>query len=331
MKEFTENLTETPRPDNASQIGKTSSWEPVMNRSERRKVHLTILMLAALPGTASPQAADTGATQVTHSQNYDPSFAPDGQRFVYISQVAGREQLFIRSIDGSSLQQLTFDSVDHEDPAWSPDGRWIAFVRLSPTVEQIARMPAAGGPVEVLTPATERAIHPNWAPDGRHLAYCTDDDLAPPKKNDADIIVLDLETHARRVLISGGVNTYPAWSPDGRSIAFRRMLGEHDSEVFLADSSGGQQRNLTRNPAFDGWPAWAPDSRRLAFASNREGDYQIYVMRVDGTQVQRIAVTTGRGTAPKWTLDGTRVYFPICRRQDDGYGCEIYSATVPPD
>jgi TolB protein len=101
--------------------------------------------------------------------------------------------------------------------------------------------------------------------------------------------------------------------------------------VFLADSSGGQQRNLTRNPAFDGWPAWAPDGRRLAFASNREGDYQIYVMRVDGTQVQRIAVTTGRGTAPKWTLDGTRVYFPICRRQDDGYGCEIYSATVPPD
>ena len=136
-------------------------------------------LLAALPGTARPQSADTGATQVTNSQNYDPSFAPDGQRFVYISLVAGREQLFIRSIDGSSLQQLTFDSVDHEDPAWSPDGKWIAFVRLTSTTEQIARMPAAGGPVEVLTPPTERAIHPNWAPDGSHLAYCTDDDLAP--------------------------------------------------------------------------------------------------------------------------------------------------------
>ena len=40
-------------------------------------------LLAALPGTARPQSADTGATQVTNSQNYDPSFAPDGQRFVF--------------------------------------------------------------------------------------------------------------------------------------------------------------------------------------------------------------------------------------------------------
>jgi Tol biopolymer transport system component len=221
--------------------------------------------------------------------------------------------------------------VAERNPAWSPDGKWIAYVRLTPTAEQIARMPAADGPEEILTSSTERAIHPNWAPDGQRLAYCTDDDLAPPKKNDADIIVLDLKTRDRRVLISGGVNTYPVWSPDGRRIAFRRMLGEHNSEVFLADSNGGNQRNLTAHPAFDGWPAWSPDGRYLAFASNREGDYQIYVMRPDGTHIHRVAATTGRATAPKWTPDGHRIYFSICRRQDDGFDCEIYSAPATMD
>lgn len=248
---------------------------------------------------------------------------------VYISVVAGREQLFVGSTDGKDIRPLTADSVDHEDPAWSPDGAQIAFVSLTKTTEQIAVLPASGGAMIVLTPATERAIHPNWAPDSRHLAYCTDDDLAPPKKNPSAIKVLDLATRQVRELITGGVNTYPAWSPDGRHIAFRRMLGETNSEVFLADSDGTNIRNLTNHPAFDGWPAWSPDGQYLAFASNRDGDYQIYVMRADGSAVHLVARSTGRGTAPKWSPDGRAIYFTICRREDSGFDCEIFAATPP--
>jgi hypothetical protein len=39
----------------------------------------------------------------------------------------------------------------------------------------------------------------------------TDDDVAPPKKNPAEIRVIDRVTHQIRRLITGGVNTYPAW------------------------------------------------------------------------------------------------------------------------
>jgi TolB protein len=284
----------------------------------------------AIAGPLPAQDAPLGdLRQVTHAQNSDPSFSPDGHHMVYISVVAGREQLFVSSTDGADAWQLTADSVDHEDPAWSPDGAQIAFVYLTKTTEQIALLPASGGAVEVLTPPTERAIHPNWAPDSRHLAYCTDDDLAPPKKNPSAIEVIDLATRQIRELISGGVNTYPAWSPDGRHIAFRRMLGETNSEVFLADSDGTNARNLTNHPAFDGWPAWSPDGRYLAFASNRDGDYQIYVMRADGTGVRLVARSTGRGTAPKWTRDGRAIYFSICRREGTGFGCEIFAASPP--
>src|SRR5262249_16699055 len=185
------------------------------------------------------------ARQVTPSQNYAPSLTPDGRSMVYISYVGGHEQFFLASLDGRENRQLTTDAADHEDPAVSPDGKTIAFVYIKEGHAQIALMPAVGGPMDILTEPVERVIHPNCSPDGKGVAYCAEDDLKPRKKNPAAIKVIDLATRRVRILISDGVNTYPVWSPDGRSLAFRRMVEDTNSEVFVADSAGKTQRNLT--------------------------------------------------------------------------------------
>jgi TolB protein len=244
---------------------------------------------------------------------------------VYITAIAGKEQLFIMNADGSGAVQLTNDDAGHEDPAWSPDGRTIAFVYIKDGLEIISLINIDGSGMQQLTPRTVRAIHPNWSPDGSKLAYCTDDDLAPPRKNDADILVIDMNTRRITTLITGGVNTYPAWSPDGKHIAFRRMLGEMNSEVFIANTDGSDARNLTNHPAFDGWPAWSPDGTQIAFASNRNANYQVFIMNADGTNVRLLANTEGRATAPQWGRDGARVYFPICKKVDFGSDCEIFA------
>lgn len=287
-----------------------------------------LLFLAALPAAAVQEPPLTLAYQVTRSVNLDPSISPDGKRMVYISEIAGKEQLFAANIDGSNPVQLTHDEVNHEDPAWSPDGKTIAFVLLQGDREQIHLMKVDGSGVEPLTPPELRTIHPAWSPDGKRVAFCTDDDLKPPKKNDSDIYEIEIATRKSRKLITGGVNTYPVWSPDGQKLVFRRMLGESDSEVFVANSDGSGARNLTRNPAFDGWPAWAPDGNRIAFASNRNRNYEIYVMDSDGGHVRRVANTEGRATAPKWSPDGKTLYFPICKKVDFTFSCEIYGAKL---
>jgi TolB protein len=281
------------------------------------------MLASAVPASARPLGF---AHQLSHSINDSPSPAPDGARMVYIVVIAGVEQLFVANLDMTKPVQVTHDPYDHEDPAWSPDGKKIAFVSGKDGGEAIAIMDPDGTHVETLTPATQKVIHPNWSPDSARIAYCTDDDLKPPAKNASDIYVMELASHRATRIITGGVNTYPAFSPDGKRLAFRKILGELNSEVFVADADGGHAKNITNHPAFDGWPAWSPDGSRIAFASNRFSSYEIFVMKADGSDVQLVANTDGRATAPQWSRDGKTLLFPICHNVAMGVDCQIYTA-----
>src|SRR5918992_4356015 len=72
---------------------------------------------------------------------------------------------------------------------------------------------------------------------------------------------------------------------------------------------------LTDHPADDSGPAWspfdvaAPDGQRLAFESNRDGDYEIYAMRPDGSGVTRVTSNSATDANPAWR-DAEQLAFP---------------------
>ena len=103
----------------------------------------------------------------------------------------------------------------------------------------------------------------------------------------------------------------------GRTTA-QTPLGAADGIVFAAAphgashlfvTRGGHIVQLTDSSASDLAPAWSPDRRLLAFQSNRDGNWELYVMRADGTHVRRITHDSARDGEPGWSPDGSELTF----------------------
>ena len=109
---------------------------------------------------------------------------------------------------------------------------------------------------------------------------------------------------------------------DGR-IAFASNR-DGDYEIFVMNSDGSDQQQITHNEADDEHPGWSPDSARMVFASDRDGDSDIYVMDADGSNAARLTDNDTDDAAPLWSPDGTRIVFYSDADGDD----EVYVMNI---
>ena len=117
------------------------------------------------------------------------------------------------------------------------------------------------------------------------------------------------------VLLLGLLNTLvlsvnvEAQAPRKAQIAF---VSDRDGngEIYVMDTDGKNQRNLTNHPAGDTAPAWSPDGRRIAFVSTRRrGTSDIYVMDAKGRNVQRLTDHPESDDQPAWSPNGRKIAF----------------------
>lgn len=75
---------------------------------------------------------------------------------------------------------------------------------------------------------------------------------------------------------------------------------------------------LTHDPEFSEWPTWSPDGTMLAFASNRSGNYEIYVRRVEGGQEINVTNDPGQDIQPAFSPDANWIAFVSTRSSRTG-------------
>ena len=101
-------------------------------------------------------------------------WSPDGKTVAFISNLSGRNNLWLVPSEGGWPMQLTVSDQRQTAPTWSPDGKWIAYMSDYDGDEQwdIFLVSPKTGQVVNLTNTREIAEEsPAWSPDGRYLAY----------------------------------------------------------------------------------------------------------------------------------------------------------------
>jgi Tol biopolymer transport system component len=95
-----------------------------------------------------------------------PSFAPAGDRIVFMSTRQGTADLWI-STQGGPPQPLVVHGAADVEPAWSPDGRHVVFVSNRDGGTALYLAEVATGSVKRLTHTAASVGRPAWLPDGR--------------------------------------------------------------------------------------------------------------------------------------------------------------------
>lgn len=189
-----------------------------------------------------------------------PALSPDGSRIAYITDVAGRPDLFVQEILslgktlGVPRQLYSAPGATQASPTFSPDGKTIAFVsdkEGSPKIylmELAAKYPHP----KLITKKNRENSSPCWSADGSKLAY------SARNSGSRQIWIYEFATNQEWQLTSGeGNKENPFWAPDSLHLVYNTET-EDSSELFLIDLNRQEPLQISSGPGQKRFASWEP-------------------------------------------------------------------------
>jgi TolB protein len=144
---------------------------------------------------------------------------------------------------------------------------------------------------------------PNWTRDGKELWF----------NREGRILRFPIVGGAKPETLDTGFalrcNNDHGISPDSTLLAVSDQSQEsHQSLVYVVPLAGGTPRRVTKNaPSY--WHGWSPDGKTLAFVGQRNGEFDIYTIAVEGGEEARLTTAKGLDDGPEYSPDQQYIYF----------------------
>ena len=226
----------------------------------------------------------------------DPRWSPDGQWILFWTvgavdeegrfQITGRRDIGIVKADGSQARLVTDDYDFDWSPAWSEDGTKILFssnrggpmglweLDFDPETGEVGEEPRP------LPAPSTYAGDMDVALDGRLVAYVDGMGSSRVQRVKIDLETLELDG-IPEVVVNGGVGGLFDVTNDGQRLVISGGPMRSD-DIYLSRGDGSGIQQITDDAFRNIQPRFAPDGQSLHFFSNRSGDYEGWVCRLDG-------------------------------------------------
>jgi dipeptidyl aminopeptidase/acylaminoacyl peptidase len=257
------------------------------------------------------------------------AWSPDGKWIAFTSTHSGESQIWVMTPDGKEMRQFTRLSTGASAPVWSPDGKWIAFV--SEVFPEYSTLPFSesdslnkrkldelqNGKVKARVFTRLLFRHwDHWVEGKRQHIF-----VQPfPKGEPRNLTPGDRDAVPTSTTFSAGIDF--AFSPDSREIAYTAtpipVEGEAWStnhDIYTVPVAGGARKQITIQPAADGYPRYSPDGRFIAYRAQERPGFEadrwqlILFDRANETMKSLTANFDAHVGSPVWTPDSKGLYF----------------------
>ncbi len=261
------------------------------------------------------------------------TWSPDGKTVAFVSNLSGRNNLWLVPSDGGWPMQLTVSDQRQTSPTWSPDGKWIAYMSDYDGDEQwdIFLVSPKTGQVVNLTNTREIAEeNPTWSHDGRYLAY-----MVKPKTSSVfEVDVYDTLMREVKHLTTGTakdrMNVAPIWLADGDFIVYTQEQSKGtDSNIFLVDMASAQSTLLTPHDGEHIYSAngVSPDGKNVLITSNAGDGYDnVGLLEIASKKIHWLTNDKWEVSGESFSADGKFLtYTANVDGNTDIYLCDIAS------
>jgi len=234
----------------------------------------TYLTTAIAPDLIMLNAGFTASSNLTAAFAENASgrqeWSPDGTKLAFNTVDGGGQpkDIWVLNVSLGAFTNLTGGVGKNESPSWTRDGRYLIWSRDTGNGDgfQLWRMAAADGIYK------EQITHPSDFPAGIEQA------LEPCVSPDEDRVAFTL------------------YYNDGASVAY-------DIATYDPAAGGPQERTTDGTSRY---PTWGPQGDRIAYQSQRDGNWEVYMLDTNNTSLPptNLTLQLGDQTRPAWKCHG---------------------------